>query len=111
MKESNVEGLTSHNGPKLCGGGGNTAAEALAGGSAGVVSSPEIVSNVLGADRLVISGRQHNARRYGKRRSALAGSEAHCMHQSFLRGNRETLRSATADCAGVRTVNSKEIRL
>lgn len=111
MKESNVEGLTSHDGPELCGGGGNTAAEALAGESAGVVLSPEIVSNVPGADRLVISGRQHNARRHGERRRAPAGSETHSMHRSILRGNREALRPATADCAGVRTVNSKEIRL
>ena len=27
MQESNVEGLANHNGPELCGGGGNTAAE------------------------------------------------------------------------------------
>jgi hypothetical protein len=33
------------------------------------------------------------------------------MHRRFLRGNRETLHPAPADCAGVRTVNSKEIRL
>jgi hypothetical protein len=33
------------------------------------------------------------------------------MHRSFLRENRETLRPAPADCAGVRTVNSKETRL
>ena len=111
MKESYGKGLANHPGPELCGGGGNTAAEALAGGSAGVVLSPEIVSNILGADRLVISGRQHSARRHGKRRSDPAGSETHSMHRSFLRGNRETLRLATAGCAGVRTVNSKEIRL
>ena len=111
MKESNVEGLTSHNGPKLCGGDGNTAAEALAGESAGVVMSPVIVSNVSGADRLVFSGRPHNARQQGKRRIASTGSETHGMHGNFLRGNREALGLALAGCAGVRTANSKEIRL
>ena len=111
MREPYGKGVATHTDPESCGGGGNIAAEALAGESAGVVLSPEIVSNVSGADRLVFSGRQHNARRYGERRSAPAGSETHSMHRSFLRGNRETLRLATADCAGVRTANSKEIRL
>ena len=96
MKESNVEGLANRNGPELCGGGGNTAAEALAGESAGVVLSPEIVSNVLGADRLVISGRQHNARRHGERRSAPAGSEA---HGKWLNDHRDRIESTHSNNA------------
>ena len=111
MKESDAEGLANHSGPKLCGGGGNTAAEALAGGSAGLVWSPEIRSNVPRADRLVIQGRQHGVRRFGKTHKVSAGSETHGMHPRFLRGNRETLRPALADCAGDRTANSEEIQL
>ena len=111
MKESNVEGLASHNGLKLCGGNGNTSAEALAEESAGVVYSPEIDTHVSSADPLFVAGRQYDAPRYGKRRIGSAGSEPHSMYGSFLRGNRETLRPATADCAGVRTANSMEIRL
>jgi hypothetical protein len=45
MKESDAEGLASHSGPELCGGGGDTAAEALAGERASMVSSPEIRAN------------------------------------------------------------------
>jgi hypothetical protein len=111
MKESDVEGLTSHNGPELCGGGGDTAAEALAGESAGVVWSPEIGTHVPSADRLFALGRQYMARRHGKERNGSAGSKTHCMHRRFLHGNREALRLAPADCAGVRTANSKEARL
>jgi len=111
MKESNVKGLANHNGLELCGGGGNTAAEALAEESAGVVLSPEIDSHVSSADPLLIAGRQHSAPRYGKSCAGSAGSEAHSMYGSFLRGNRETLRLASTDCVGVRTANSTEIRL
>ena len=111
MKESDVEGVANRNGPELCGGGGNTAAEALVGESAGVVLSPEIGSNVSSADRLFVLGRQHIVQRYGKKRDGSAGSEAHGMHRRYLRGNREALQPAPEDCAGVRTANSKEMRL
>ena len=110
MKESNVEGLANRNGPKLCGGGRNIAAEALAGESAGVVWSPEISSHVLSADRLVMMGRQHAGRRKGKPASGSAGSETHRMHRSDLHGNRETLGLAPENCTGIRTANSKEAR-
>jgi hypothetical protein len=111
MKESDVEGLANHNGPELCGGGGNTAAEALVGVRAGTVLSPEIRTRVSGADRLFVLGRQHVARREGKECDGLAGSETRRMRGSNLHGNRETLQLAPEDCAGVRTVNSKEVRL
>lgn len=111
MKESNVEGVASHNGPEPCGGGGDIAAEALAGEKCRRGIEPRNRSNLSSADPLVIAGRQHIASRYGKLRDGSAGSKTHGMHRSFLHENRETLRSATADCAGVRTVNSKETRL
>jgi hypothetical protein len=111
MKESDAEGLATHSGPELCGGGGNTAAEALAGGSAGMVWSPEIRSNVPRADRLLLQGRQHGVRRFGKTHDVSAGSKTHGMHPRFLRGNREAPRPALADCAGVRTAKPKGIRL
>lgn len=42
MKESYGKGLANHPGPKLCGDGGNSVAEALVGVHAGWVSSSEI---------------------------------------------------------------------
>ena len=93
MEESNVEGLVNRNGPELYGGGGNIAAEALAGEGAGVRLSPEIGSNVPSADRLVMMGRQHAGKRQGKSANGSAGSETHGMHRNDLRGNRETPRS------------------
>ena len=41
MKESYGKGLANHPGPELCGGGGDTAAEALVGGNVGWVYSSE----------------------------------------------------------------------
>ncbi len=41
MKESYGKGLANHPGPELCGGGGDTAAEALVGENVGRVSSSE----------------------------------------------------------------------
>ena len=102
MQESNVEGVASHNGPELCGGGGDTAAEALAGERAGVVLSPEIRSNVPSADRLFVLGRQHIARREGKPCDGSAGSETHRMHRGDLHGNRETPRLAGDGTPGPR---------
>ena len=111
MQESNVEGIATRNGPELCGGGGNIAAEALAGESAGMVLSPEIGSNVSSADRLFVQGRQHMVRRHGKAHDGSAGSEAHGMYRSNLGGNRETLRLPWIGCIEGRTANSKEARL
>jgi hypothetical protein len=111
MKESNAEGLTSHSGPELCGGGGNNAAEALAGGGAGVVLSPEIRSTFRVPTVSLCWEGNTLTRAEGEHVNDSAGSETHCMHRRFLCGNRETLRPATADCAGVRTANSKEVRL
>jgi hypothetical protein len=111
MKESDAEGLANHNGPELCGGGGNIAAEALAGVRVGTVLSPEIRTRVSGADRLFVRRRQHVARRKGKECDDLAGSETRSMRGSNLDGNREALQLAPEDCAGVRTVNPKGVRL
>ena len=111
MKESYVEGLASHNGPELCGGGGDTAAEALAGERASVVLSPEIRANVSSASRLLVQDWQHAGRRQGKTVSGSAGSETHSGHVNHLRRNRETLQLALEDCTRVPTANSKETRL
>lgn len=111
MKESNVEGVANRNGLKLCGGSGDTAAEALAEVSAGTVLSPEIGTHVPDADRLFAPGRQYVAhrRRQGVRR--LAGSEARGMRGNSLGGNRETLQPPLRYCGEGRTANSKEERL
>ena len=96
MKESHGEGLASHAGPESCGGGGNTAAEALTGVCAGPVLSSEIKDRVSGADRLMAMGRQHAVNRVGKRCSGLTESKTRCMYRSTLCGNREIPRLALA---------------
>ena len=111
MKESNVESLASYNGPELCGGGGNTTAEALTGESVGVVLSPEIGGFVSSADRLIARGRQHAGKRQGELVSDSAGSETHCMHGHDVRGNRETLQPTLGDCTWVRATNPKGVLL
>jgi hypothetical protein len=109
MKESNVESLASYSGPESCGGGGNITAEALTGGSAGVVWSPEIGGNVSSADRLIARGRQHAGKRQGELVSDSAGSETHGMHGHDLRGNRETLPPTLGDCTWVRAPNPEGV--
>ena len=111
MKESNVESLANYNGPESCGSGGNTPAEALTGGSVGVVLSPEIGAIVSSADRLIARVRQHADKRQGELVSDSAGSETHGMHGHDLRGNRETLQPTLGDCTWVRTPNPKGVLL
>jgi hypothetical protein len=111
MKESHVEGLANHNGPKLCGGSGNAAAEALVGVRAGTVLSLEIGTRVLGVDRLFVPGRQHVVRRTRQGVERPAGSETRCMRGNNLGGNREPLQLSPEYCTGDRTANSMEAPL
>lgn len=63
MKEPYAEGPASHGGPESCDDSREGAGEALTGGSAGEVSSPEI-NQTQGADAVHRRGRQHGDGRY-----------------------------------------------
>ena len=91
MKESDNEGLANHIGPESCAGSGNTAGEALTGVRAGWVLSLERDTYNLGADAVLVSGRQHCTHRYGKECTVPAGSETPCMHGTTTYRNREAL--------------------
>ncbi len=91
MRKSYVEGLANHVDPESCGKFGNRFVEALTGVCLGWVLSPEMQTNIPGADVLQESGRQHCIHRYGEGYADPAGSETPCMHGDILRGNREAL--------------------
>ena len=57
MQEPHVEGIANHNGPESCEASREGRIEALTGGSAGQPLS--FVSYLLGADRVVLTGRHY----------------------------------------------------
>lgn len=88
MKESDIEGLASHDGPESCVSPRKGAGEALTGESAGRVLSREI-DWVWGADAVYADGRQHDQWRYRKSLGDLAWSKTPGMHGHSMRENRE----------------------
>jgi len=93
MKESNIEGLATHDGPEPCvvvrkGGG-----EASVGVRAGRAIEPRKDKSDRGADALTTGGRQHRWRRFRESPADLAGSENLCMRGISMRENREIPRS------------------
>ena len=62
MQEPHVEGVAIHNDPESCAAGREARSEALTGGSAGQPLSFE--SHLLGADRVVLSGRHYHQSRH-----------------------------------------------
>ena len=62
MQEPHVEGIANHNGPESCEAFREGRVEALTGGSAGQPLS--FVSYLLGADRVVLSGRHYRQPRH-----------------------------------------------
>ena len=88
MKESNIEGLASHDGPESCVSPRKGSDEALTGESAGRVMSREI-DWVRGADAVRADGRQYDQRRYRESLADLAWSKTPRMHGHFMRENRE----------------------
>jgi len=62
MQEPHVEDVANHNDPESCGAHREVRFEALTGGNAGQPLS--FVSNLLGADRVVLTGRHYRQPRY-----------------------------------------------
>ena len=92
MKESNIEGVATHDGPEPCvvvreGGG-----EASVGVRAGWAIEPR-KDMTRDADAVIESGRQHRRRRFREPSSDPAGSENLCMRGVSRRENREIPRS------------------
>jgi hypothetical protein len=88
MKESNIEGVASHDGPEPCvvvreGGG-----EASVGVRAGRAIEPRNLL-VWGADAVLQGGRQHRRRRFRESSPDPAGSKNLCTHGISGRENRE----------------------
>jgi hypothetical protein len=88
MRESNIEGVASRDGPEPCvvvreGGG-----EASVGVRAGRAIEPRNLL-VWGADAVLQGGRQHRRRRFREPLADPAGSKNLCMHGISGRENRE----------------------
>ena len=88
MRESNIEGVASHDGPEPCvvvreGGG-----EASVGVRAGRAIEPRNLL-VWGADAVLQCGRQHRRRRFREPSADPAGSKNLCMYGISGRENRE----------------------
>ena len=109
MKESYVEGLTTHSGPESCVVAREGTGEALTGVRAGRVLSRE--SNSLrDADVVGVGGRPHLSHRYREMRRSPARSETPCMYGNTSRENREVPCSPAADGAAGRVGKSKDTR-
>jgi group II intron reverse transcriptase/maturase len=96
MKEPYTEGLASHGDPESCAGAREGAGEALTGAHTGGVLSRE-TNKDLGADDVVLIGRQHTRVRKGECTGDLARSEASSMCGNSMRENREIPCSARED--------------
>jgi len=109
MKETYIEGLTTHNGPESCARVSNNLCEALIGVHAGWPLSRDM-DIVRGADPVGDWGRQYPVFRFGKEFRDPARSETPCMHVTNLCENREILRSSLSGVDKERVTNSKEVR-
>jgi hypothetical protein len=109
MKESYVEGLATHDGPKSCGASRERAIEALTGVRAGRVFSRES-SKVRDADAVVRAEGITVAHRYREMRPGPARSQTPCTYGNTSHENREVLGSPTADGAAGRVGKSKDAR-
>jgi len=88
MEESYTEGLASHGDPESCAGARESAGEALTGAHTGGVLSRE-TKQILGADDVVLIGRQHTRARNGERTGDPARSETSSTCGNSMRENRE----------------------
>ena len=109
MKVSYGEGIATRTGPESCGAVRKDSDEALTGERAGRAFSRESTF-LRSADAVGDVGRQHRQRRYRETLASSARSEAPCTYGSTSFGNREILRSPTADGAAGRVGKSKDIR-
>ena len=116
MKELYGEGLATHTDPESCAGSHQGAGEALTGAHAGRAIEPR-KQLLLGADAVVMSGRQHEPARDCERGSAWRGRRTRgpgrdgrgCMRGISMRENREIPGSPTADGAMGRGGKAKAV--
>ena len=88
MKESHVEGLTSHDDPESCVGAREGTGEASTGAHMGGVLSREN-RPIQGADAVDLSGRQYTRARHGERTGDPARSKTSSTCGNSMRENRE----------------------
>jgi len=88
MRTSDIEGVASHGGPESCAGVREGVGEALTGGRAGWAIEPRN-QLFVGADVVVVGGRQHRRQRYRELLVDPARSKNLCMHGVSMRENRE----------------------
>jgi len=91
MKESDTEGVATHSGPESCAGAREGVGEALTGVRAGWAIEPRNQLSV-GADVVVVGGRQDRWQRFRELPVDPARSKNLCMHGISLRENREVPR-------------------
>ena len=110
MKESYTEGIANHSAPESCACiREDNMGEALTGAHAGRVLS-RVITDVLGADAVQRSGRQHVHGRYREDMNGPARSKTPSTYGTFLRGNREILDTAHGDGPAGRTGKAKVSR-
>jgi hypothetical protein len=109
MKESYTEGIANHSDPESCACIREDMGEALTGAHAGRVLS-RVITDVLGADAVQRSGRQHVHGRYREDMNGPARSKTPSTYGTFLRGNREILDTAHGDGPAGRTGKAKVSR-
>jgi len=88
MRESNIEGVASHDGPESCAGPREGAGEALTGVRAGRDMEPRNHID-RGADVVHLDGRQHDRERYREFLGDPARSKTPRMRGISVRENRE----------------------
>ncbi len=91
MKESDTEGVATHSGPESCADVREGVGEALTGVRAGWAIEPRN-QLFVGADVVVVGGRQHPWQRFRELLGDPARSKNLCMHGISLRENREVPR-------------------
>lgn len=89
MRESDIEGLASHDGPESCGCIRKSASEALTGVRPGRDIEPRN-QPAQSADAVMSSGRPHGAQRDGELRADSARSKTPSMSGNSMRENRES---------------------
>jgi hypothetical protein len=104
MRESNIEGLATHDGPEPCVVARKGGGEVSVGVRAGRAIEPRNLL-VRGADAVLQGGRQHRRRRFREPSADPAGSENLSMRGISGRENREVPRSPAcgdgrAGCTG-----------
>ena len=94
MRESDTEGVATRSGPESCAVVREDGGEALTGVRAGWAIEPRN-QRCVGADVVVVGGRQHRWPRYRELSANPARSKNLCMHGISARENREVRVSRT----------------